>query len=115
MKLTDVCIKDRGDGWSLWWVCDGDTAEAIGDLDDTQCVGMAYRDIIIAERIAAQSPGATRNAPHEAWVWPDRKAAAAVRQAIVAAVNAKKAETPLPDWAQKALAAGWKAPKGWKP
>lgn len=26
-----------------------------------------------------------------------------------------KVETPMPEWATAAIAAGWKAPKGWKP
>lgn len=32
-----------------------------------------------------------------------------------AALQAAKSNVPWPDWAIKAKAAGWKAPKGWKP
>jgi hypothetical protein len=38
-----------------------------------------------------------------------KKAIAAARLAI------KSLERPMPDWATRALAAGWKPPKGWKP
>lgn len=40
------------------------------------------------------------------------KATAALRQIKEAL---KHADKPLPEWAEKALAAGWKPPKGWKP
>lgn len=38
----------------------------------------------------------------------------AMEEALVAAQGILDG-APLPDWAAKALAAGWKAPKGWKP
>jgi len=85
----------------------------VGELDN--CTSKKDRDIIIAERVAARSAGATRGAPRTPWTWEDYDEAEAVLRTIVAEVNADEAKTPLPDWAQTALAAGWKAPKGWKP
>jgi hypothetical protein len=43
--------------------------------------------------------------------WESEKLA---RAALRVAKEALKQERPLPDWAQKALEAGWKPPKGWK-
>jgi hypothetical protein len=37
------------------------------------------------------------------------------RSALAKARAALKFERPLPEWAQTAIANGWKAPKGWKP
>lgn len=47
--------------------------------------------------------------------WESRRAAHAARRIAKAAIKRGRAAKPLPDWAQKALAAGWKAPKGWSP
>jgi len=43
--------------------------------------------------------------------WESKKQAQA---ALRVAKEALKQERPLPDWAQKALEAGWTPPKGWK-
>lgn len=43
--------------------------------------------------------------------WEDRRN---VVGALALAKEALKQERPLPDWASRALAAGWKAPKNWK-
>jgi hypothetical protein len=37
------------------------------------------------------------------------------KKALKLAREAMKFERPVPDWAQKAIAAGFKPPKGWKP
>jgi hypothetical protein len=36
-------------------------------------------------------------------------------RAVNARLNLDKANKPLPEWAKKALAEGWKPPKGWSP
>lgn len=38
----------------------------------------------------------------------------AAQKALNVAKQAMKQDRPLPEWAQKALAEGWKPPKGWK-
>ncbi len=50
-----------------------------------------------------------------AYFWESRSAAQRALKVAKEAVKAAAANRPLPDWAKKALAAGWKAPKGWKP
>ena len=40
---------------------------------------------------------------------------ALAKKALRVAKAALKADKPIPEWAEKALAAGWKPPKGWKP
>ena len=46
--------------------------------------------------------------------WASRSAAAKALTLANAAIKAAKFNRPLEDWEQKALAAGWKPPKGWR-
>lgn len=45
--------------------------------------------------------------------WLSRSGAAKALKVAKEAI--KNRERPLPEWAIKAIAAGWKAPKGWQP
>jgi hypothetical protein len=48
--------------------------------------------------------------------WETKSQATKVLKIIKTATTTyKKSKGELPDWAKKALAAGWKPPKGWKP
>ncbi len=47
--------------------------------------------------------------------WGTRSGAEAARRAANAAIKVAQSEVPWPEWAQQALKAGWKTPKGWKP
>ena len=58
---------------------------------------------------AIHSLGAERD--NEGFFFDSRSAANA---ALKVAKEALKQDRPLPEWAQKALAEGWKPPKGWK-
>ena len=85
--------------------------------------GLAMGEYAIAKEPARDSDDweawaaerAAKTVPHEsrersgALVWSRTNAALAMK-AIKAALKAKR---PLYDWEQKALAAGWKPPKGW--
>lgn len=48
------------------------------------------------------------------YFWTTRSGAQAALAAARVVLKAK-AERPLPDWAQQALDAGWKMPRGWRP
>jgi hypothetical protein len=47
--------------------------------------------------------------------WESVSAVKKALRAARAAVKAWRAELPMPDWALKATAEGWKPPKGWRP
>ena len=51
---------------------------------------------------------------HSGFFWETKTAAQAALRVARAAISAG-ADRPIPDWAQKALEAGWRAPKGWRP
>lgn len=48
-------------------------------------------------------------------VWRSQSDVKKALRAAKAAVEAWKAGLPLPDWAVRATAEGWKPPKGWSP
>lgn len=50
-----------------------------------------------------------------ALLWESMAQATAARAAARAAVKVAASEVPWPEWAKLALAAGWKAPRGWNP
>lgn len=47
--------------------------------------------------------------------WESRSGAQKALKVAKEAVKLAAEKRPLPEWAKKALAEGWKAPKGWKP
>lgn len=47
--------------------------------------------------------------------WYTRSGASKALAAAKAALTVHRSAKPWPEWAKQALAAGWKAPKGWKP
>lgn len=47
--------------------------------------------------------------------WYTRSGASKALAAAKAALTIHRSAKPWPEWAKQALAAGWKAPKGWKP
>jgi hypothetical protein len=103
--------------WALAWVLDdGELGGEIGEIhpsklidDDEDVLKLAYE---------AAKPFADGHRPRHGFIFHTesraKKAAAAVRAAFKADA-AKQAGKPLPEWAQKASAEGWKPPRGWKP
>jgi hypothetical protein len=63
---------------------------------------------------AAAKACATGIDPHGDYYW-DTETAAKKARALCRAAAKNAHGSVMPDWANKALAAGWKAPKGWKP
>lgn len=70
------------------------------------------RPHIVACLTAGKSDGATRD--RSGYRWEERRKAAAALRMINIAIKTDGG-APWPDWAIRAKAEGWKAPKGWKP
>jgi hypothetical protein len=49
------------------------------------------------------------------WRWAELSAARKALRVAKEAVRLYAANRPMPEWAIKAMAEGWKAPNGWKP
>lgn len=62
-----------------------------------------------AQKAASTSRGVERDG--NGFFWESEKDARAAMRIVK---EACKQERPMPEWATKALAAGWKPPKGWK-
>jgi hypothetical protein len=86
----------------------------IGEANDAMLAGMAEREedaaVAFCERFLREHPEfkQTRRRDGEGWSWPTKALADTAKKAILAAMKNR----PLEDWEQKALAAGWKPPKG---
>jgi hypothetical protein len=110
--------EDRNYKYRLSWYIpeDNGIGGSVGDVkhteSDLKTVDADAVDAVIAYLTASKLDGVLTD--HAGFYWESRaKAQAALR--VVKAAIAAGADRPMPDWAQKALAAGWKAPKGWRP
>lgn len=66
-------------------------------------------------KIATEAVKATAKLDFDGLFWESKAKAQAALAAAKAAIKAAQSSKPWPDWAVKAAAAGWKAPKGWQP
>lgn len=78
------------------------------DVDKSPPTDREEWECWMAAKIASTSPGVQHSF---GFCWETSAEARAVLRQIK---EAFKQDRPLPDWAQKALAEGWKPPKGWK-
>lgn len=125
-QLAVFDAEDYSDACYIAWVFDGDAGGALGDPTYTQAdlvkaaadpTGDDW-DHVKATITASKTVGVerirARYAHTTCYVWPNRKLANAALRAIRAALK-DKGDKPWPEWAVKAKAAGWTAPKGWTP
>lgn len=100
-----------------WYLADeGDIGAVLGEgrrytARNLKAARGADREHILAELAAAKTSGVER---HAGFYWHTRADATAALRSINLALK-MDGGAPWPEWAQKAHAAGWKAPKGWKP
>lgn len=101
----------------LQWFCDGETGGAVGDdggkpgkLPEPE--DREKWETWVANKLAAETASGRRNGNGE-FFWETRSGAERALRAIKLAWRNR--ERSLPEWAKQALAAGWKAPNGWKP
>lgn len=127
-RLIVEMHSDRS-GYGIYWEYEVEPGEwdiggALGDalplkeLDDK--TKDEDRSWVVSNLVASQESPSGRN--RDGFYWDTeskaRKALAKVKAAIkadAAAQKALKAGKPWPEWAVKAKAEGWRAPKGWMP
>ncbi len=93
-----------------------DVGGSVGDElyteTDLKTLDASDVDATVAYLAVAKLAGIQRDA--RGFFWETDAAAKSALRVAKAAIKAG-VDRPLPDWAQQALAAGWTAPKGWKP
>jgi len=114
-KLVVDC--DRLGVWRITWFLaeDGDLGASLGEQEYTQAslekADPAERDHVLATLTAKKTAGVKRDGTY---YWESESAATKALRLINATLKADDG-APWPEWAIKAKAEGWKAPKGWKP
>lgn len=104
--------------WRIGWFFADDNGSVLGDCGKSYTTAQLAaakpdeRYHIIATMTAKTCPGVERD--RNGFYWTSRKAAAGALRVIKAAIKADGG-APWPAWTKEAIAAGWKAPKGWKP
>lgn len=117
-KLVLFDTRRYDDRHRIGWDFDGEEGGVLGDghkkftASDLAKATSEDRDHILATMTAAACPGVERD--NDGFYWTSRKAAAGALRVIKAAIKADGG-APWPAWTKEAIAAGWKAPKGWKP
>jgi len=112
-------IDEQDGAWRVAWYLpeDEDFGAYVGDRDVSEYTGgsdekkKARWEIMTAD--AAAKPFADGRKDMYGYRFDSEKQA---RLAMLAAnTSLLNSGAPMPDWAVKATAAGWKPPKGWKP
>lgn len=111
-----VCEESRYGYKVVWWIevdpgKDYEYGAELGDAHPHDPQSKDAHDISSRAAFAASPPDVIRGGYH----WESKARAAVALREANAALKVAQSKVPLPDWAQKALAAGWKMPKGWKP
>lgn len=109
-----VSDESGGEYYLQWFIAEtGDLGGYLGQSDD-EGTGNPPHDRAEWDGWAASHALRAMGAKNGRWgfVWHSRKEAEA---ALRVAKQAMKADRPMPDWAVKAAAEGWKPPKGWRP
>lgn len=113
MARSEFIVEDRISGtWGLFWIGeDGEPGMAVGDIQFRKEPNDADKHKIWRVNNAAKVFSNGEHDSLDRGYEFDTKTAAlkAQRAANVALKNG-----PLEEWEAKALAAGWKPPKGWK-
>lgn len=107
-----LSVTDERDGYCLAW-CDDDgpglyLGESDGHLDESAGEHRAAVE-------AASAIGNPTRGEYRRLCWDSLTSARKALAAAKAAVRAFHDGAPMPDWALKAIAEGWKPPRGWKP
>lgn len=109
-------IENYNGSYYLQWVCDGEEGACIGDTkysaDDLANADREDRWFIAATIAVAGMSPTPKCKPCYGFQFDT---IAEARAALALAKAAKNHPYPMPEWAAKAIAEGWKAPKGWKP
>ena len=112
MKVWIDIVKDNYMFHLAWFDDEDGEGLRFGDDHETESVKKCPSDPDLAEHWHAVRGAKTVNGSLH---WDSVTDAKKAKASANAAVKAYRVNKPLPDWALQAKAAGWTAPKGWKP
>lgn len=117
--MSDTVTIESRDAYTyyLQWITDGEEGACIGDeLYDAADLAKADKDmrwfVAATIAVAGMKPKPERRKGGYGFEFDSKTRA---KEALRLAKAAKNHPYPMPEWATQAIAAGWKAPKGWKP
>lgn len=107
-----LSVYEGRHGYSICWICDGEQGGDVGDVDFPKCEpGAEEHESYVVQETVRTSAGCKKGL--DGFYFESRKEAVAAKRAAYFA--RRNIEVAIPQWAIQAAAAGWKAPKGWKP
>ena len=120
--MNDDHLSVYEDNYSVWricWIVDYDQGMTLGEDNVQQTLSKGRSDVDNGDDehyLATRSVHTSYNVKHDndGFFWQNKKdVMAALKLAKLAIKNKNENEDDWPDWAKKALAKGWKPPKGW--
>lgn len=120
MSSEKLIIEECNEGYYLVWYFpeEEDLGGCLGDSDYAENSLAKSKNQDERETIAAHFAAKALSdfkSPRYGFIFETKSKAKAALTAANAAIKVQRSEKPWPEWAKTALAAGWKAPKGWKP
>jgi len=120
MASEKLIVDECPEGYYLVWYFpeEEDTGGFLGDADYAE--GSLSKAKTQEERETIAAHFAVKGlcdfkSSSYGFIFESKSKAKAALTAANAAIKVQRSEKPWPEWAKTALAAGWKAPKGWKP
>ena len=110
-----LAIIEDGYAYRICWVVDGEEGAWLGDYLYPQHNPTFHDDN--EHRVATEAANQAGGCEIENFGlrWESKARAQEALVSARAALKAARSSKPYPEWALTALAAGWKAPKGWVP
>lgn len=112
-----LAIIEDGYTYRICWVVDGEEGAWLGDYLRHYLQHNSSMDGTNEHRIATEAANQAGGCEIDnlGLLWESKARAQEALVSARAALKAARSSKPYPEWAIKALAAGWKAPKGWVP
>lgn len=112
-------IFEERDGYGIAWFDEDGEGLRLGDSPESENCPTPPKNPDLAEHWHAYQAAIKSLGVELSWNaaprWDSMSSAKKALSAARAAVKIAASNKPWPEWARQALAAGWKAPKGWKP
>jgi hypothetical protein len=111
MPADRLELYESHQGYQIQWIVDGEPGLTLGEKDIKD---ITDQETVVACNAIMESDISTE-VDSNGWYWETNTAARRALRVAREAIRMSRKDRSLPEWAAKALANGWKMPKGWKP